>query len=159
MQDKEDDGLVGKIFLKEAISGKSEADLRVETCINEDIEEEEILFFGGSIGNTQENLLSNYKDKNTSLKYKDPVPGSYNLNTTKVLDVLIDESKTFFCILYKFDYSNVPQNNKTKRYDFDINTGYHSGVAYLYMLGSSTRISPRGFNNNIKILTVYYHYV
>ena len=99
VQDKEDDGLVGKIFLKEAISGKSEADLRVETCINEDIEEEEILFFGGSIGNTQENLLSNYKDKNTSLKYKDPVPGSYNLNTTKVLDVLIDETKTFFVFI------------------------------------------------------------
>ena len=45
----------------------------METSINEDIVEVEILFFGGSYGNIQEHLLSNYKDNSTSLKAKFPV--------------------------------------------------------------------------------------
>ena len=68
----------------------------METSINEDMEGEDISFFGERSGTIQEHLLSNYKDNYTSLIDKDPVTYSSKLKPTEVIDVVISESNIFF---------------------------------------------------------------
>ena len=50
----------------------------------EDTAGEDILFLGGSYGNIKEDLWSNYKYKNNSLKNKDPVNDWYKSTHIKL---------------------------------------------------------------------------
>ena len=57
--------------------------------INEDIAEEDDLFFGWSSGSIHKNLIYYHKGRNNNLKAKSPVTESSKLKPNKFLDVVI----------------------------------------------------------------------